>query len=104
MDIREYSIDIILTVIMVVSTVVLILRFWQDFAIAVAACLMMLSLGGLFLSMHIKVRHLEQSVITRERMLRTNLEEISTRMVEKYDMALSHLDELIAEYSKRAYK
>jgi hypothetical protein len=104
MDIREYSIDIILTVIMVVSTVFLILRFWQDLAIAVAACLMMLSLGGLFLSMHIKVRYLEQSVITRERMLRTNLEEISTRMVEKYDMALSHLDELIAEYSKRAYK
>jgi len=104
MDIREYSIDIPLTIIMVVSTVFLILRFWQDLAIAAASCLMMLSLGGLFLSMHIKVRHLEQSVITRERMLRTNLEEISTRMVEKYDMALTHLDELIAEYSKRAYK
>jgi len=104
MDIREYSIDILLTIILVVSTVFLILRFWQDLAIAVAACLMMLSLGGLFLSMHVKVRHLEQSVITRERMLRTNLEEISTRMVEKYDMALTHLDELIAEYSKRAYK
>ena len=104
MDIREYSIDIILTVIMVVSTVFLILRFWQDLAIAVAACLMMLSLGGLFLSMHIKVRYLEQSVITRERMLRTNLEEISTRMADKYDMAISHLDELNAEYAKRAYK
>jgi hypothetical protein len=43
-------------------------------------------------------------VIIRERMLRTNLEEISTRMVNKYDMAISHLDELVAELSKRAYK
>jgi hypothetical protein len=104
MDIREYFIDILLTVIMVISTLVLILRFWQDLIIAVAACLMMLSLGGLFLSMQIKVRRLEQSVVTRERMLRTNLEEIQTRMVQKYDMAITHLDELIAELSKRAYR
>jgi hypothetical protein len=104
MDIRNYSVDILLTVIMVISTLVLILRFWQDLTIAIAACLMMLSLGGLFISMQIKVRNLEKSLITRERMLRTSLEEISARMVEKYDMAISHLDELNAEYAKRAYK
>nr|WP_320161790.1 hypothetical protein [uncultured Methanoregula sp.] len=104
MDIREYAFDILLTVIMVISTLVLILRFWQDLTIAVAACLMMLSIGGLFLSLQIKMRRLEQSVVTRERMLRTNLEEISTRMVDKYDMAISHLDELVAEMAKRAYK
>jgi hypothetical protein len=104
MEIREYLPDILLTIIMVVSTLVLILRFWQDLIIAVAAALMMLSIGGLFLSLEIKMRRLEQSVITRERMLRTNLEEISTRMVDKYDMAISHLDELVAELSRRAYK
>nr|WP_319377631.1 hypothetical protein [uncultured Methanoregula sp.] len=104
MDIREYAFDILLTIIMVVSTLVLILRFWQDLTIAVAACLMMLSIGGLFLSLQVKMRKLEQSVITRERMLRTNLEEISTRMVDKYDMAITHLDELVAEMAKRAYK
>jgi len=104
MDIRDYSVDILLTAIMVISTLVLILRFWQDLTIAVAASLMMLSLGGLFISMQIKVSNLEHSVITREHMLRTNLEEISERMVEKYDLAISHLDELNAEYAKRAYK
>jgi hypothetical protein len=104
MEIREYLPDILLTIIMVVSTLVLILRFWQDLIIAVAAALMMLSIGGLFLSLEIKMRRLEQSVITRERILRTNLEEISTRMVDKYDMAISHLDELVAEMAKRAYK
>ncbi|MGB7789094.1 hypothetical protein [Methanoregula sp.] len=104
MEIREYVPDIILTVIMVVSTLVLILRFWQDLIIAIAAALMMLSIGGLFLSLQVKMRRLEQSVVTRERMLRTNLEEISTRMVDKYDLAISHLDELVAEMARRAYK
>ena len=74
MEIREYAPDIILTIIMVVSTLVLILRFWQDLTIAIAAALMMLSIGGLFLSLQVKMRRLEQSVVTRERMLRTNLE------------------------------
>jgi hypothetical protein len=104
MEIREYFIDIVLTVVMIISTLVLILRFWQDLTIAVAAILMMLSLGGLFLSMQVKVRRLERSVIARERMLRTNLEEISKRMAQKHDMAISHLDELIGEYSKRVYR
>lgn len=104
MELREYWIDILLTVVMVISTVFLILRFWQDLMIAIAAALMMLSIGGLFLSLQIKMRHLEASVIARERMLRNNLEEISTRMVDKYDLAISHLDELVAELSRRAYK
>lgn len=104
MELHKYWVDILLTVVMVVSTLVLILRFWQDLTIAIAAALMMLSIGGLFLSLQMKMRHLEESVVVRERMLRTNLEEISTRMVDKYDLAISHLDELVAELSKRAYK
>jgi len=104
MDIREYLVDILLTVVMIVSTLVLVTRFWQDLIIAVAAGLMILALGGLLLSLNIKMRNLERSVVIRERMLRVNLEEISARMQDKYDMALSHLDELIAEFSKRVYK
>jgi len=104
MDIPDYLPDILLTAVMVISTLVLILRFWQDLIIAVAAALMMLSLGGLFLSLQIKVRNLEKNVITRERMLRTNLEEISSRMNEKYDQTTSHLEDLVGEVSKRVYK
>ena len=80
MDIREYLVDILLTVVMIGSTLVLVTRFWQDTIIAVAASLMTLALGGLLLSLNIKMRHLERSVLIRERMLRTNLEEISSRM------------------------
>ena len=104
MDIPEYLPDIILTAVMVISTLFLILRFWQDVTIAIAAALMMLSLGGLFLSLEVKVRNLENNVITRERMLRTNLEEISTAMNEKYDKTSEHLEDLVKELSKRAYK
>jgi hypothetical protein len=104
MEIREYAFDFLLTVTLVISTLFLILRFWRDLTTAIAACLMILSLGGLFLSMQVKVHRLEQSIVTRERMLRTNLEEISSRMEQKYDMSITHLDELIAEFSRRAYR
>jgi hypothetical protein len=104
MDIPEYLPDILLTAVMVISTLVLILRFWQDLTIAVAAALMMLSLGGLFLSLQIKVRNLEANVITRERMLRSNLEEISTHMTAEYDKTTTHLEDLVTELSKRVYK
>ncbi|HPD76125.1 MAG TPA: hypothetical protein PKZ65_08715 [Methanoregulaceae archaeon] len=104
MDIRKYLVDILLTIVMIVSMLVLVNRFWQDLIIAVAAGLMILSLGGLLLSLNIKMRNLERNVVIRERMLRSNLEEISNRMQNKYDMALSHLDELVAEISRRAYR
>ena len=104
MDIPDYLPDILLTAVMVISTIFLILRFWQDITIAVAAALMMLALGGLFLSLQVKVRNLEKNVITRERMLRSNLEEISSRMTQKYDQTSAHLDELVGEFSKRVYK
>jgi hypothetical protein len=90
MDIREYLIDILLTTVMIISTLVLINRFWQDLTIAIAATL--------------KMRHLERSIVLRERILRNNLEEISRRMAEKIDMSMTHLDELIGEYSKRIYR
>jgi len=104
MDIREYLVDILLTVVTIGSALVLVNRFWQDTIIAVAASLMTIALGGLLLSLNIKMRHLERSVVVRERMLRTNHEEISGRMQNKYDMALTHLDELIGEFSRRAYR
>jgi hypothetical protein len=104
MELRKYSTDIVLVVVMVISTLILILRFWQDLTIAIAAALMMLSIGGLFLSLQVRMRTLEENAVARERLLRTNLEEMSARMVDKYDMAISHLDELVAELSRRAYK
>jgi hypothetical protein len=104
MELREFIADIILIIIMVVSTLVLVLRLWQDLTIAVAATLMMLSLGGLFLSMSAKIRHLDSSVIARERTMRVNLEEISNMMTKKYENTVTHLDEIVQDLSRRMYR
>jgi hypothetical protein len=104
MEIREFIADIVLIIIMVVSTLVLVLRLWQDLTIAVAATLMMLSLGGLFLSMSAKIRHLDSSVIARERTMRVNLEEISNMMSKKYENTVTHLDEIVQDLSRRMYR
>ena len=104
MEFREYAVDILLTTILLISTLFLALRFWQDRLIAIAMAAMILSLWGLLLSLHMRMRALEQDAVARERTLRASLEEISSRMVRKYDMALTHLDELNAEFSRRAYR
>ncbi|MHC1626390.1 MAG: hypothetical protein ACXQTG_02520 [Methanoculleaceae archaeon] len=104
MEIKELAVDIVLTVIMVISTLCLILRFWQDFIAATAATLMMLSLGGLFLSLGMKIDRLDKSVIARERTMRVNLEEIAQMMAQKYDRTVAHIDEVVEDLTHRMYR
>ncbi|HOI59135.1 MULTISPECIES: hypothetical protein [unclassified Methanoculleus] len=104
MEIRELIGDIVLTIVMVVSTVVLVMRFWQDLTIAVAATFMMLSLGGLLISLGIKIVSLEQSVAQRERTMRVNMEEMGKTMSAKYDNTVSHIEEIVDGLSRRMYR
>jgi len=104
MEIRSYILDVALTLILVISTLVLVMRLWQDVVIASAATFMMLALAGLFLSMGRKIQRLEASVTSRERTIRVNLEEISTGMSRKYDNTVEHVNGVIQELSKRMYR
>ena len=104
MEIRELIGDIILTIVMVVSTVVLVMRFWQDLIIAVAATFMMLSLGGLLISLGMKIVSLEQSVVQRERTMRVNMEEMGKTMTARYDNTVSHIEEIVDGLSRRMYR
>jgi hypothetical protein len=104
MDVRELIVEIILTIIMVVSTVVLVARFWQDLTIALAAALVTLSLGGLFISLSVKIRRLDENVVARERTMRVNLEEISKTMNAKYDNTVTHLEGIVEGLSRRMYR
>jgi len=104
MDIREFSGDYLLILILVVSTLVFVTRFWSDPVIVTSAALIMLSLGGLFLSLHKKIRMIERSMQTRERMHRANMEEIAVKMSQKYDATIAHLDGVVDEFAKRAYR
>ncbi|MBP7411102.1 hypothetical protein [Methanoculleus sp. 10] len=104
MEIRELIGDIVLTIVMVVSTVVLVMRFWQDLVIAVAATLMMLSLGGLLISLGMKIVSLERSIAQRERTMRVNIEEMGKTMSAKYDNTVSHIEEIVDGLSRRMYR
>jgi hypothetical protein len=104
MEIRSAIPDVILTILLVISTLVLVMRLWQDVVIASAATIMMLSIAGLFLSMGRKIRRLDASVVSRERTIRVNLEEISSGMGKKYDATLERVDGVMQELSKRMYR
>jgi len=104
MEIRELIGDIILTIVMVVSTVVLVMRFWQDLTIAVAATFMMLSLGGLLISLSMKIVSLERSIAQRERTMRVNMEEMGKAMSAKYDNTMGHIEEIVDGLSRRMYR
>ncbi|MDD1669034.1 MAG: hypothetical protein LUO97_04445, partial [Methanomicrobiales archaeon] len=97
MEIRSSILDVALTLILVISTIVLMIRYWQDVVMVTAATLMMLSLAGLFLSMGRKIQRLDASVVQRERTIRVNLEEISTGMARKFDSSVDHVNGVIQE-------
>lgn len=104
MEIREVFVDIVLTIVLVLSTLTLVWRLWQDLTMAVATTLMMLSFGGLFLSLGYKIQQLDAHIVARERTMRVNLEELSTTMAQKYDNTVQHIDETVSDISRRMYR
>jgi len=101
MDARDSLWDGILIVVLVLSTLMLVLRLWQDITIVVAATLMMLSLGGLFFSLGLKIRRLEESIISRERTMRVNLEEISSSLNRKHERIIEQLGVIVDGMNRR---
>ena len=104
MEIRSSIPDIVLVIVLVISTLVLVMRLWQDVVLAAAATLIMLSIAGLFLSLGRKIQRLEASVVSRERTVRVNLEEMSGKMEKKYDATLERVDGVMQELSRRMYR
>ncbi|MEA2035740.1 MAG: hypothetical protein U9N40_09755 [Euryarchaeota archaeon] len=104
MDIRENFVDIILAIVLIISTLALVMRLWQDLIIAVATTLMMVSLAGLFLSLGMKIKRLDENVIARERTMRVNLDELNRMVSNKCDTMVSHVGEIVSELSRRVYR
>ncbi len=104
MDIRENFVDIILAIVLIISTLTLVMRLWQDLIIAVATTLMMVSLAGLFLSLGMKIKRLDENVIARERTMRVNLDELNRIVSNKCDAMVSHVGEIVSELSRRVYR
>ena len=104
MEIRSSIPDIVLVIVLVISTLVLVMRLWQDVVLAAAATLIMLSIAGLFLSLGRKIQRLEASIVQRDRTVRVNLEELATGMARKYDATAEQINGVIQELSKRMYR
>lgn len=104
MDIQGSIVDIILAIVLIISTLVLILRVWQDMILAVAATLMMASLAGLFLSLGSKISNLDQNVVARERTMRMNLDELNQMVCNKCDTMITEVHQIVGELSRRVYR
>ena len=104
MDLRDALPEFVLTIIQVISTLVLVLRVWQDLTIAVSATLMMLSLGGLFLVFGAKITALSRTLVDRERGIRMNLIETQEVLTQKYDETVSQIDAIILDFQRRLYR
>jgi predicted membrane protein len=104
MDIREYLGDIILIIILAIST-------WWFFSLLgaipeliIAVLLILLSLAGLLLMIHYRIRKIERQLTSRERMIKVSLEEISAKMTQKYDSSVSRIEAIVEEVSRRVYR
>ncbi len=104
MDTREYFVDALLLVVLVISTLILVFSLNFDLIKSLASTLMIASLGGLIFLVHHKVRRIEKALAHREKMIRMNMEEIATKMSQKYESHVSHIDAIIEEVTKRVYR
>ncbi|MDD1706649.1 MAG: hypothetical protein LUO81_00425 [Methanoregulaceae archaeon] len=104
MDIREYLWDIILIIILTVSTWWLFSLLRATTEVIIGFLLMILSFAGLLLIIHHKIRAIERNITNRERMISLNLEEISTKMAQRYDASIARIESIVEEVSRRVYR
>lgn len=104
MDEREKTKDIVLAVILVISTLVMVIRLWQDWIVAVSTGLMMISLAGLILSLCSRIADLENSISAREMTMRMNIEGISKEIDEKCERMVGEVEDALSSLSRRVYR
>jgi uncharacterized membrane protein len=104
MDIREYLGDIILIIILCVSTYLFLAAIRAPPALLAYGLLIVLSIAGLFLIIHHKIRTIELNITNRERMIRVSLEEISAKMAQRYEGSIERIENIVAEVAKRVYR
>jgi len=104
MDIREYLGDIILIIILCSSTYLSLGAIRAPPSLIAYGLLIAISISGLFLIIHHKIRTIELNITNRERMVRVSLEEISVKMAQRYESSIERIEETVAEVAKRVYR
>jgi hypothetical protein len=104
MNLRSFVANVVLIIVMVAATVLLMQQISPNPLVAVYAGVLMFALGALILSLSLRTERIENQFMARERMVRGNLEDFETRMTQRYDRTMARIDEVITEFSKRAYR
>jgi hypothetical protein len=104
MDIREYLGDIILIIVLSASTYLFLVTLRVSPVLQACGLLIAFSVGGLFLIIHQKIRTIEMNITNRERMIQVSLEEISSRMSQRYESSIERVEGIVSEVAKRVYR
>lgn len=104
MNVREYLPELFLILIMLISSLVVVIRLWQDLIIAVGIELLILCLGGFLLDIILRLKKLEEQTVVRERAMRNNLEELGRVLIQKQDATSSTVVESVESIKSRMYR
>ncbi|MBP2133920.1 putative Holliday junction resolvase-like endonuclease [Methanomicrobium sp. W14] len=104
MDDPEGTKDVVLAILLVVSTLAMVVRLWQDWIVAVSTGLMMISLAGLILSLCRKIKNLERTIANRERTMRINLDEVTKSVNQRCEDMSYEVENVVEALSRRVYR
>ncbi len=104
MNVRDIIPEILLILLMAVSAIVVVSRLWQDAIISIGILLLILAFGGLILQVLLRLRRLEEQAIQRERMLRSNLEDLGRQLIAKQDLTSQTVIEAVESIKMRMYR
>ncbi|HJJ30315.1 MAG: hypothetical protein Q7J08_05635 [Methanocorpusculum sp.] len=104
MNVRDIIPEILLILLMAVSAIVVVSRLWQDAIISIGILLLILAFGGLILQVLVRLRRLEEQAIQRERMLRSNLEDLGRQLIAKQDLTSQTVIEAVESIKMRMYR
>lgn len=102
--------EIILSVLMMISAVVLTYRWLSlvhndvDFVVVFFAFLLTFSLGSLLLSMMLRMRRTVEELESTKRMIAANADELERRFEEKLFVYVRELEERLDEIQRRMYR
>jgi hypothetical protein len=104
MNVRDIIPEILLILLMAVSAIVVVSRLWQDAIISIGILLLILAFGGLILQVLVRLRRLEEQAAQRERMLRSNLEDLGRQLIAKQDHTSQTVIEAVESIKMRMYR
>ena len=109
MNVRRESLpgillEILLVIVMAVSGLAIIIRLWQDAIVAIGVELLIISVGGLLLSILFRLRRLEEQSAARERIMRSNLEDLGRQMIQRQDATSKKVVEAVESIKSRMYR